>query len=263
MKEQILISKIPKNNDTNYKLFIVLDKHYLHYGIYETNSAQWYYLKIVHAREKQITNLDIENIIYDISSYDYKKVHLILDTDKYCIVPQELYKDDIQEKYFTHFVTLESNEILMKIKSNERYWIFSIQKNLHKQLQLFNPIHIIPLSNILQLSFEKIINNEDSYLYIHVADKQFYMIQYDENKKLLLNKRFPLEASVDVLYAISQCKISTKNTYYYMSGYGDFTEEIYMLLSQYFSVEILQSKNFEKNTTSFFHLQAISSICVS
>lgn len=250
-------------NDANYMLFIVLEKQYLHYGVYETNTAQWYYLKIVHAIEKQITVLEVENIIHDIATFDCKKIHIVLDTDKYCIVPQELYYDDIQEKYYAHFFTIDSNEMLMRIKSNEMYWIFAMQKKLHTQLQLFNAIHIVPMSYILQLAFEKIINKEDSHLHIHIAEKHFYLIQYDKNKKLLLNKKFLFEAATDVLYAISQCTVSTKNIKNYMSGYGDFVEEIYNLLSQYFSIEILQSKNFDKNTTSLFHLQAISTICVS
>lgn len=263
MKEQLLISKIPPKGGASYLLFIVLEKHYLHYGVYDINSAQWYYLKIIQGVEKQITNIEIENITYDIAAYDCNKVHFILDTDKYCIVPDELYNEDIQEKYFDHFFTIDSNEMLMKLKCNDMYWIFSMQKKLHMQLQLFNAIHIVPLSNILQISFENIINNEDSHFYIHVAEKHFYLIQYEKNKKLLLNKKFSLAAAADVLYAITQCTKSTKNVNYYMSGYSDFIEEIYNLLSQYFSIEILQPTNFGHNTPSLFHLQAISDICVS
>lgn len=189
-----------------------------------------------HFTPGQITDLIAKD---DFLTKNYKKVHIILPSPRFTMVPAPLFDPAKKEEYFTfNHVTSESSQILInRISDPDSYLLFSVSKPLLEIANSFSngtdPMyHMKPLFHQIN---QCIKGTAEYYIHAHIESEFFNLIVFNENILKFCNS-FIYRNTTDILYHIlnvfKSMNIGQDQTIN-LSGHTEMYDDLYSGLAIY------------------------------
>lgn len=194
------------NSTENYELSVQLSPYDLSFMVLDTVRNKFIMMRSFGAEEnKKLTTGDIEDIIKkdDFLTKKFKRIHVILPSPKFTLVPSPLFDPGRKDEYFTfNHVSPETGIILNnKLADPDSFLVYSFHISLYDLVRKTWPgVH--PFHQLKPL-FEHISGSRrtpgESYIHIHVERDFFNLIIYRQNNLIFCNS-FNYRNISDILY---------------------------------------------------------------
>lgn len=175
----------------------------------------------------------------DFLTKKYKKVHVVMPSQKFTLVPPALFDPGRKEEYFSfNHVSSESDVILNnRLSDPDTFLLYAVSKPLYDLMRSFYPF-VFPVHHLKQL-FDQIPRNRKSegvfYIHLHVESDFFNLIIF-RNQALQFCNAFNFRNISDILYytlnAFRNLGIGQEETIY-LSGQTERYDDLYSNLSLY------------------------------
>jgi hypothetical protein len=196
------------NSTENYELSVQLSPDGLSFMVLDTIRNKFIMMRSFSAEEnKYLSTDDLDEIIKkdDFLTKKYKKVHVILPSPKFTLVPSPLFDPGRKDEYFTfNHVSPETSLILNnKLADPDSFLVYSFYKPLYDLVSKVwpgvHPVH--QLKPLLEHISGIRRTHGESYIHIHVERDFFNLIIYRLNNLIFCNS-FNYRNISDILYYI-------------------------------------------------------------
>lgn len=224
------------NSTENYELSIEVSSDSLSFCLLDTIRNKFVLIRSFGAEENKSFNTDkLGDILHkdDFMSKRYKKVHCVIPSSKFTLVPAPLYDPGKKDEYFTFNHILEEGNVILADRTiiPDAFIVFSASDSLSELLKSSYPgVHLHHHIKLLldhTSSARKSLNG--NYIHVHVERNFFNLIIYNNNVLKFCNS-FAYRNISDILYyvlnAFRNMDIKQEETLYF-SGltekYDDLT----------------------------------------
>lgn len=175
----------------------------------------------------------------DFLTRKFKKVHIIMPSSKFTLIPAPLYDPARKDEYFSfNHVTAESNIILNnRLSDPDSFLLFAVTKSLYELIRdIYPSVH--PFHH-LRVLFDHISHIRksagDNYIHVHVEADFFNLVIFNNNI-LQFSNTFIYRNISDILYFIlnvfKNMGIKQEETIY-LSGQTERYDDLYSNISLY------------------------------
>ena len=196
------------NSTENYELSIEVSHDSLSFCLLDSIRNKFVLIRSFGAEENKSFNTDkIDELLHndDFLTKRYKKVHCVMPSSKFTLVPAPLYDPGKKDEYFTFNHILEEDNIILADRTinPDAFIVFSVSKSLSEQLKKSFPgahlhHHIKILLDYTSLSRKSLNGN---YIHVHVERDFFNLIIYNNNILKFCNS-FAYRNISDILYYV-------------------------------------------------------------
>jgi hypothetical protein len=196
------------NSTENYELSVQVSPDGLSYCLLDSIRNKYVLIRSFGAEENKYFNGDkISELLHkdDFLTKHYKKVHCVIPTQKFTLVPSPLFDPARKVEYFTFNHNLEEDHIVSVDKTidPDAFLVYSVSRSI---IELINsvfpgvqPHHHIKLLLDHTSSTRKSING--NYLHVHVERDFFNLIVFNNNILKFCNS-FVYRNISDILYYV-------------------------------------------------------------
>jgi hypothetical protein len=175
----------------------------------------------------------------DFLTKSYKKVHLVMPSPRFTMVPAPLFDPGKKEEYFTfnHAISESSQILINKIQDPDSFLIFSVSRPILEIAKGFvhgaDPMHhMLPLFHQINQSIK---GTADYHIQAHIESDFFNLIIFNENVLKFCNS-FVYRNTSDILYHIlnvfKSMNIRQEETIV-LSGHTEMYDDLYSGLAMY------------------------------
>jgi hypothetical protein len=196
------------NSTENYELSVQVSPDGFAFCLLDTIRNKYVLIRSFEPEENKKFNVQqIDELISkdDFLTQRYKKVHLLMPSPKFTLVPSPLFDPGKKDEYFTFNHTKEEGEIVIvnKLADPDAYILFSVPKPINDLIGKYYPKahpfhHIKPLLNHISHSRKTVSGN---YIHLHVERDFFNLIIFNE-KQLIFCNTFTYRNISDILYFV-------------------------------------------------------------
>jgi len=196
------------NSTLNYELSLQVSPDGLAYSILDTLRNKFVLLRTFEPYENKYLNADRTREILskdDFLNKQFKKVNIIVASQKFTLVPSPLFDPAKKDEYFKFNHLSEENNVVIanKISDPDSFLVFAVTRPL---IDIFtsnfpgsHPFHQIkPLMNHISYSRK---NVHENYIHIHVEKEYFNLIIFNQ-KTLKFCNTFNYRNITDILYFV-------------------------------------------------------------
>jgi hypothetical protein len=175
----------------------------------------------------------------DFLTKKYKRVNVVMPSQKYTLVPPALFDPGRKEDYFTFNHVSSEGEIILnnRLADPDTFLLYAESKPLYDLIRSFYPA-VFPVHHLKPL-FDQISRNRKSTgdLNIHLhAEADFFSLIIFKNQSLIFSNAFNFRNISDILYytlnAFRNLGIGQEETIY-LSGQIERYDDLYSNLSLY------------------------------
>ncbi len=230
------------NSTGNYELSLQMSVDGFSFSILDTIRNKYILLRSSEPDEsKYFTADNINGIIArdDFLSKSYKKVHVVVPTRKFTLIPAPLFDPAKKEEYFTFNLTRDDDDVILSNRINEpdAYIVFSVPKSF---LDISSRVYpgILPLHHtkpLLQQISHYSKSLDGYYNHIHVEREFFNLLIFDHNT-LKFSNTFIYRNISDILYYVLNVfrSLGIRNdATIYFSGQTEKYDDIYSNFALY------------------------------
>ena len=196
------------NSTENYELSIELSPETLSFCLLDSIRNKFVLIRSFGAEENKSFNTDkLGDLLHndDFLSKKYKKVHCVIPSSKFTLVPAPLYDPGKKDEYFTFNHILEEENVILadRTKNPDAFIVFSASVSLSELLKRTYPgVH---LHHHVKLLLDHISssrkNLNSNYIHVHVERNFFNLIIYNNNILKFCNS-FAYRNISDMLYYV-------------------------------------------------------------
>jgi Protein of unknown function (DUF3822) len=196
------------NATENYELSVELSSHNLSFCILDGIRNKYILLRsFLPENQKKFTPDQMREIISndDFLKRKYKKIHCVLSSPRFTLVPEALYDPGRKDEYFSfnHAISESSLILTDRLKDPDSYLLFAVSKPYAELVREFFPgsvtlHHLRPL--FVQIRNER-KSAGDNYIHAHIEADNFDLIIFSNNTLQLCNSFLYRNVS-DILYHI-------------------------------------------------------------
>jgi hypothetical protein len=196
------------NSTENYELSVQVSPDGFAFCLLDTIRNKYVLIRAFEPDENKYFNTDSINEISgkdDFLSKKYKKVNLIMPSQKFTIVPAPLFDPAKKDEYFTFNHNMEEGNMIIanKISDPDTFLIYSVSKPLNDLTKTYWPEahpyhHLKPLFWHISHSRKSVIGN---YIHIHIEREFFNLIIFNHNLLKFCNS-FSYRNITDILYFV-------------------------------------------------------------
>ncbi|MGD0581318.1 MAG: DUF3822 family protein [Bacteroidales bacterium] len=196
------------NATENYELSVEMSAHDLAFCIFDGIRNKFIMLRsFVPEDQKKFTPDQVRSIITkdDFLKKNYGKVHCVLSSSRFTLIPEALYDPGRKDEYFSFNHTISESSVIFtdRLKDPDSYLLFAFSKPYAEIIREFFP-KSVPLHHLRPL-FDQIHherkNPGDNYIHAHIEADYFNLIIYSNNTLQLCNSFLYRNVS-DILYYI-------------------------------------------------------------
>jgi hypothetical protein len=196
------------NSTLNYELSVQVSPEGLAFSILDTIRSKYVLIRSFEPDDnKYITAEKLSDLISkdDFLTKRYKKVHVVMPSPRFTMVPVPLFDPAKKETYFTLNHTVNENEVVLsnKVPEPDSFIVFSALKSLVNICTQFWPEvhpyhHLKPLFNQVSHRSRSI---DGYYIHVHVEREFVNMLVYDHNSLKLCNS-YNYRNISDIMYYV-------------------------------------------------------------
>ena len=229
------MTDIDFSKSEQYTLSIRLSADGFSFSIYhpliENNST--YFTYPVNTSYSLTANLKEFINATDALKHSYRKTNILIDTQRFTLIPFELFEDENQDEFFHQNFPHKENEIILCNilgKSNVAL-LFGVNKHSHQLLNEHFPHaqFFSCVSPLLEHFSLKSREGNCRKLYVHLRENLLETFVFDRGKLLLVNN-FPCKKTADrvyyLLYIWQQQGLSQEKDQLHLSGNIDNKEDL-------------------------------------
>jgi hypothetical protein len=230
------------NSTENYELSIEVSHDALSYCLLDSIRNKFVLIRSFGAEENKSFNTNkLDDLLHndDFLTKRYKKVHCVMPSSKFTLVPAPLYDPGKKDEYFTFNHILEEDNVILADRTTnpDAFIVFSVSKSLSELLKSSYPAihlhHHIKLLLDHTYSSRKSLNG--NYIHVHVERDFFNLIVYNNNILKFCNS-FAYRNISDILYyvlnAFRNLDIKQEETLYF-SGLTEKYDDLSSSFSLY------------------------------
>jgi hypothetical protein len=230
------------NSTENYELSIQVSPDGLSFCLLDSIRNKFILIRSFGAEENKYFNADkISELLLkdDFLTKRYKKVHCVMPSSKFTLVPTPLFDPGKKVEYFTFNHTMKDDHIVLvdKISDPDAFLVFSVSRSIS---ELINSVYpgVYPHHHIKLLldhtsSIRKSVNG--NYIHVHVERDYFNLIIFNNNILKFCNS-FAYRNISDILYyvlnAFKNLDIKQEETIYF-SGITEKYDDLSSSFSLY------------------------------
>lgn len=196
------------NSTENYELSIQVSPDSFAFSLLDTIRNKFVLIRAFEPEENKNFNSEKINELLikdDFLSRRYKKVRIVMPSQKFTLVPAPLFDPAKKDEYFTFNHILEENNLIFtnKISDLDVFVVFSVLKPVNDLINSHfpgvHPIHHIkPLFDNISHGRKKMNGN---YIHLHVEREYFNLIIFRNNLLKFCNT-FNYRNITDILYFV-------------------------------------------------------------
>jgi len=230
------------NSTENYELSIEVNPDALSFCLLDSIRNKFVLIRSYGAEENKSFNTDkLGDLLHndDFLTKRYKKVHCVMPSSKFTLVPAPLYDPGKKDEYFTFNHILEEDKVILADRTinPDAFIVFSVSKSLSELLKKIYPSahlhHHIKILLDYTSSSRKSLNG--NYIHVHVERDFFNLIIYN-NHILKFCNSFAYRNISDILYyvlnAFRNLDIKQEETLYF-SGLTEKYDDLSSSFSLY------------------------------
>jgi hypothetical protein len=230
------------NSTENYELSIELSKDALSFCLLDSIRNKFVLIRSFGAEENKSFNTDkLDDLLHndDFLTKRYKKVHCVMPSSKFTLVPAPLYDPGKKDEYFTFNHILDEDNVILADRTinPDAIIVFSVSKSFSELLMSsYKGAHLHHHVKLLldhTSSSRKSLN--DNYIHVHVERDFFNLIVYNNNILKFCNS-FAYRNISDILYyvlnAFRNLDIKQEETLY-LSGLTEKYDDLSSSFSLY------------------------------
>ena len=230
------------NSTENYELSIEVSSDALSFCLLDSIRNKFVLIRSYGAEDNKSFNADkLDDLLHndDFLTKRYKKVHCVLPSSKFTLVPAPLYDPGKKDEYFTFNHILEEDKVILADRTinPDAFIVFSVSKSLSELLKKIYPSahlhHHIKILLDYTSSSRKSLNG--NYIHVHVERDFFNLIIYN-NHILKFCNSFAYRNISDILYyvlnAFRNLDIKQEETLYF-SGLTEKYDDLSSSFSLY------------------------------
>jgi hypothetical protein len=151
----------------------------------------------------------LKNIFFENEwmKYVYKSVNIVCVTEKYVIVPEDVYVKKGREELFSFCLdTTENHKIISRpIENNNSTILFELDSNIYEFLvrSFVNVNFVHYLSPLMEVWQQSSLDGYPKHLYVYVGKRTVDIAGF-EHGNLLFANFFPYEKENDILYFVTR-----------------------------------------------------------
>ena len=230
------------NSTENYELSIQVSPDGLSFCLLDSIRNKFILIRSFGAEENKYFNADkISELLLkdDFLTKRYKKVHCVMPSSKFTLVPTPLFDPGKKVEYFTFNHTMKDDHIVLvdKISDPDAFLVFSVSRSIS---ELINSVYpgVYPHHHIKLLldhtsTIRKRVNG--NYIHVHVERDFFNLIIFNNNILKFCNS-FAYRNISDILYyvlnAFKNLDIKQEETIYF-SGITEKYDDLSSSFSLY------------------------------
>ena len=194
------------NSTENYELSVQASPDGFSFCLLDTIRNKFVLIRSFEPEENKYFNAEKINEILskdDFLTRRYRKVHAVMPSAKFTIVPAPLFDPGKKDEYFTFNHLPNDGNIIISNRLNDpdAFVVFSVSQPLVELLASFHPgvlpyHQVKPLLNHISHSRKSVNGN---YIHIHVEREFFNLIIFDHNLMKFCNS-FKYRNITDILY---------------------------------------------------------------
>ena len=215
----------------------------------------------------------IESLWRELNNFnEYDKINfyktiIIYHTDKFCLIPEEFYNPDDQDKYLklTQSMTEELSNYSSDIQEIKAKIVFSLSEELNSLVNLKFPSAILLHSACPAIHFG--IQKSGKSCVIYYYGSSISIAVFDKNELKLFNI-YQVKDENDLIYfilnALKNCNQKVSETNFYFSGMGEDGSRESIAVKKYIPDPVFYNPSFQDMDTSdipvsmlFNHLEAL------
>jgi hypothetical protein len=230
------------NGTENYQLSVQVSQDGFAFCILDTIRNKFVLIRAFEPEENKYFNADqINDMISkdDFLTKHYKKVSVILPSQKFTIIPTQLFDPAKKDKYFTFNHNIEDGNIIIvnKLRDPDAYLVSSVSKPVNDLIYSYYPgthpfHHIVPLLSSVSHKRKSVHGN---YIHIHIEKEFFNLIIFDHSTLKFCNT-FNYRNISDILYFVlkvfKNLNIKQEETIYF-SGLAKESDDLSSEFSKY------------------------------
>jgi hypothetical protein len=230
------------NSTENYELSIEVSQDSLSFCLLDSVRNKFVLIRSFGAEENKSFNTDkLNDLLHndDFLTKRYKKVHCVLPSSKFTLVPVPLYDPGKKDEYFTFNHILDEDKVILTDRTinPDAFIVFSVSKSLSELVKSSFPgAH---LHNHIKLLLDHTSSTRKSlngnYIHVHVERDFFNLIIYNSNILKFCNS-FAYRNISDILYyvlnAFRNLDIKQEETLYF-SGLTEKYDDLSSSFSLY------------------------------
>ena len=230
------------NSTENYELSIEVSSDALSFCLLDSIRNKFVLIRSYGSEDNKSFNTDkLDDLLHndDFLTKRYKKVHCVLPSSKFTLVPAPLYDPGKKDEYFTFNHILEEDKVILADRTinPDAFIVFSVSKSLNELLKSSYPSahlhHHIKILLDYTSSSRKSLNG--NYIHVHVERDFFNLIIYNNNILKFCNS-FTYRNISDILYyvlnAFRNLDIKQEETLYF-SGLTEKYDDLSSSFSLY------------------------------
>jgi hypothetical protein len=196
------------NSTENYELSLQLSPSGFSFCILDTIRNKYVLIRSSEPEDNKNFKADnIKELILkdDFLTRKYKKVNVVMPSQKFTIIPGPLYDPAKKDEYFTFNHNIEKDQIISvnKLSDPDAFLLFALSgpvsdvvSNFFPGIQVYH--HLKPLLDHISFSRRSVNGN---YIHIHVEREFFNLIIYNHNTLLFCNS-FTYRNINDMIYYV-------------------------------------------------------------
>lgn len=196
------------NSTGNYELSLQMSSDGFSFSILDTIRNKYILLRSSEPDEsKYFTPDNINGIIGkdDFLSRSYKKVHIVVPTRKFTLVPAPLFDPAKKEEYFSFNLTKNEEDVILsnRISEPDAYIVFSVPKSLLDiSSRIYPGIFLLHHTKPLLQQLSHYCKSIDGfYNHIHV-EREFFNLFIFDHSTLKFSNTFSYRNISDILYYV-------------------------------------------------------------
>jgi hypothetical protein len=188
--------------------------------------------------KEKLKNVFFEN---EWMKYVYKSVNIVCVTEKYVIVPEEVYVKKGKEELFSFCLsTAENHKVISEyIEDNNFTILFELDSKIYEFLvrSFVNVNFVHFLSPLLKVWQKSSLDVYPKHIYVYVREKTVDIVSF-EHGNLIFANTFPYEKENDLLYFVTyvskQLKFEQLEDKLFFCGKTAVCDSVIKVLSTYF-----------------------------
>jgi len=196
------------NSTENYELSVEMSAHNLSFCILDGIRNKYIMFRsFVPEGQKKFTPDQIREIISadDFLKKRYRKVHYVVSSPKFTLVPSALYDPGRKDEYFSFNYTVSDSSLILtdRIEDPDCFLLFAVSRPYAEVMKEFYP-QTVPIHHLrplfAQIHHER-KSSTDNYIMAHIEADYFNLIIFGNNTLQLCNSFLYRNVS-DILYHI-------------------------------------------------------------
>lgn len=191
-----------------------------------------------------------DDFVIQIIKNESGKVFVFCDTEKFTLIPSELYEHELKNQFFKFAHESEVDELVLenKIPNSNHHILFALKSKLKDKIdQKFPFAEFLHYSIAFFLFMERELTDNKPVIFINGRKKYFYILIYNKKELVFLNS-FQGNQNSDICYhslnSLRETGIKPSEASLWFSGRADENDSALSLLRQYFTtIRFLPSEN--------------------